>query len=37
MGRHADSDAGTYWRTILAWLVFSGVVLLFVLAGRGCG
>lgn len=37
MGPHVDYDARTLGVAALAWLVFSGVVALFVLAGRGCG
>jgi hypothetical protein len=38
MGRLATGhDARTLGAAALAWLVFSGVVVLFVLAGRGCG
>lgn len=37
MGRLANSDTQTLGTALLAWLAFSGVVALFVLAGRGCG
>jgi hypothetical protein len=38
MGRLATGhDARTLGVAALAWTVFSGVVVAFVLAGRGCG
>jgi hypothetical protein len=38
MGRLATGhDARTLGLAALAWLAFSGVVVAFVLAGRGCG
>jgi hypothetical protein len=37
MGRLITPDARTLGVAALAWLAFSAVVVLFVLAGRGCG